>query len=436
VLFALAVGAMFYRLWRDDSPAAAVAAVAAILLLPRLFAHAHFASFDGPLTSCWILAWASFSPALRSRRWAVLWGIALGLTMSTKATGWLAPLPFLAWTLLYRDRAGLRAFGLGVVVALATFFLVNPPLWHHPVGSWLTFFDLNLHRGNHGWNISTQFLGRMYDLDHPLPWYNTLFWTAITVPLGILVLSVFGLGHTVRRWRDERGAMLVLANWLTLMIVRALPMAPPHDGIRLFLPAFAFLAILAGIGTARLLAILSSRLAWPTAARRTAMGAIVLAYLGSATSLFWYAPQWLSYYNLLIGGLPGATAVGMEPTYYWDALDGEVLEWLHGHTAPGEKIRFGAGPADNLRLMRGWKVLQRDYLPAAPGDYRWYVLQRRPSAWQAEDRWLLEHEQPAFQKTLRPGGWGPWRLEAPLLEVYSYDQYLRAKQNSSPAKTP
>ena len=64
-LFSLAAGAMFYRLWRQYSLAAATGAVAMLILLPRMFAHAHFASFDGPLVSCWLLAWATFQPARR-----------------------------------------------------------------------------------------------------------------------------------------------------------------------------------------------------------------------------------------------------------------------------------------------------------------------------------------------------------------------------------
>lgn len=151
-----------------------------------------------------------------------------------------------------------------------------------------------------------------------------------------------------------------------------------------------------------------------------------LVYAASALSLFWYAPQWLSYYNLLIGGLPGATAAGMEPTYYWDGLDRCVLDWLHAHTGPGEKVEFAAGPWENLELMRAWGVLRCEYQPQSPGEFRWYVLQRRPSAWQPADRWLIEHARPAFAKTIRPGGFGPWRLDVPLVEVYSYDRYLEA----------
>ncbi len=435
MLFSLAAGAMFYRMWRDYSVAVAVGAVAALMLLPRMFAHAHFASFDGPLTSCWVLAWATF-PVIRdpsaSRgvllvrqlncRTNILWGIALGMTLSCKATGWIAPLPFLVWAAVYRDRAAARTLAVGLPVALLTFFVLNPPLWHQPIQGWLTFFDLNLNRAaNGGLNISTWFLGRMYNLDHPLPWYNTLLWTAVTVPLGTLLLGGVGMVAIFRRWREDTAGVLLAANWLVLLIVRALPGTPPHDGVRLFLPSFAFLAALAGVGCGVVFSWTVRR--WPEQirARWLAAAAIGLLYVGSAASLFRYAPQWLSYYNLLIGGLPGATAAGMEPTYYWDALDRSVLDWLHEHTAEDEKIRFAACPPENLALMQRWNILRRATREDAPGEFRWYVLQHRPSGWQPADLWLIEHAQPAHRKTL---------LGVPLLEVYQYRQYLDARERT------
>lgn len=429
LLFAAATGAMFYRLAREHSMVAGIGAVASLLLLPRLFAHAHFASFDGPLVSCWILTWATFAPARNAWRWALAWGLVLGMTLSCKATGWLAPLPFLVWTILYRDRQAGRALFLGLPTALLVFGLLNPPLWHHPLQGFDQFLLLNLNRGAQGLNISTQFLGQFYNLDHPLPWYNTLFWTAITVPLGILILFAVGLGHVVRRPWNKPG-MLLVANWLVLLLVRAIPGTPPHDGVRLFLPSFAFLAALAGLGTHSLL-IAHNRRQGPDqrvcGLRRAKAGlALALLFGGSLTSLVWYAPQWLSYYNLLIGGLPGAVARGMEPTYYWDSLDRSVLQWLREHSGPNDKVQFACLSQDNLALMRKWGLLHNDYRREAPGRFRWYVLQHRPSAWAPADRWLLTHERPAYRKELYKGGWGPWQLTAPLVEVYSYEQFCRA----------
>ncbi|HUT89330.1 MAG TPA: glycosyltransferase 87 family protein [Thermoguttaceae bacterium] len=441
LLFALAAGAMFYRMARQYSIAAALGAVAALMLLPRMLAHAHFASFDGPLVACWVLAWAAFAPARRSWPAAILFGIALGMTLSAKATGWLAPLGFLAWTLVYRDRAGAKAMAWGVPIALATFFLLNPPLWHDPIRGGVAFFQMNLGRSE--FNISTQFFGRMYNLDHPLPWYNTLVWTGITVPIGILLLMAVGVAVVLRRWRDDRAGTLLLANALVLLIVRAVPGVPPHDGVRLFLPSFAFLAALAGVGAASVLAFVARRPNGSVARRRAAVVGVLVLYAGSATSAIWYAPQWLSYYNLAVGGLPGATALGMEPTYYWDGLDRSVLDWLHTHTTSDEKVLFGpvptdnvqAGPTENLRQMQKWGLLGRRFEFTAPGRYRWYVLQRRPSGMWPADHWLVANCQPAHRKTIRKGGWGPWRLDVPLVEVYSHSQYLEACETVRPART-
>jgi hypothetical protein len=200
-----------------------------------------------------------------------------------------------------------------------------------------------------------------------------------------------------------------------------LPGVPPHDGIRLFLPSFIFLAAIAGIGGAMVLGQLKRRWAWPL---------VGLMYIGSLSSLVWYAPQWLSYYNLLIGGLPGATATGMEPTYYWDALDRPTLAWLDQNTPADAKVAFGYPSEENLRLLRQWGVFRFEYRQEAPGSYHWYVLQRRPSAWTPADRWLMAHGRPVLQKIIRGRGWGPWCLTVPLVEVYSYTDYEAARRST------
>jgi len=437
LLFSLAAGAMCYRLWREFNPVAGITGVATLLLIPRMFAHAHFASFDGPLTSCWILTWALFSPTRRNLWWVIGWGAVLGMTLSCKATGWIAPFPFLIWTLIYRDRNGLRTVAIGTVVALAVFFVLNPPLWHAPVEGWIRFFNLNFNRANNelnlNFNIPTQFLGDIYHLRRPLPWYNTLFYTVITVPLGLLLLFITGVVTVLRRYREEPLGMLVALNWIILVVVRALPGVPPHDGIRLFLPSFAFLAALSGIGAAGMMALLSQRCRTRLARWTVKSLAVVLVYFGSLSSLVWYAPQWLSYYNILIGGLPGATAVGMEPTYYWDGLDDSVWRWLHEHTAPGEAIGFGASPDTNLRLLGEWNAHGRSISTWSPvyrksrlatparlawGEFRWYVLQHRPSGLSPTDREIMANVPPHYVKKIRETGKGPWRLDVPIVSVY------------------
>jgi len=418
LLFSLAAGAMFYRLKRDYGLwIVGLVAVVVLVTMPRMFAHAHFATLDGPLTACWLLAWAAFAPARRGWLWTPLFGLALGLTLSAKFTGWLAPLPFAAWAILYRDRGGLRALAVGVPIAVLLFVALNPPLWSDPVGGLRTYFDLNLNRAaNPGLNITTQFFGRMYDLDHPLPFYNTLVWTAIAISPMSLMLGGVGIVATVRRWRSDPVSMLLVLQWLTLIFVRALPWAPPHDGIRLFLPSFAFFAALAGVGAGRALYRESLFSAEKIYAQGWARVAITIVIVMGTVDVVSYFPHGLSFYNRLIGGLRGATALGMEPTYYWDALDRESLAWLADHTTGGEKVAFASAPPKNLALLKRWGLLE--HTPDEPGRFRWYVVQRRPSAWQPADRWLIEHVEPAYQKTFKG---------VPLLDVYDYEQFEQAR---------
>jgi len=417
LLFAAAAGAMFYRLKRDYGLwIMAIVAAVVLVMIPRLFADAHFATLDGPLTACWMLTWATFAPARRSVYWIPLFGAMLGLTLSAKFTGWLAPLPFAAWAILYRDRAAARALLVGVPLAVLVFVALNPPLWHGPVAGLRTFFDLNLHRdANPGLNITTQFFGRLYNLDHPLPFYNTLVWTAITISPMALLLGTIGIVASVRRWRSDPTSLLVVLQWATLIVVRTLPWAPPHDGVRLFLPSFAFFAAMAGIGAGR--ALYRETLLKPD--KITAQGwakiMIGIVLVMSTLDSIRYFPHGLSYYNRLVGGLRGAVWLGMEPTYYWDSLDDEVLRWLDEHTADDEKVAFGSAPPKNLRLLQEWGKLKR--LPDEPGRFRWYVIQRRPSAWQPADRWLIDNGKPEFERTA---------FGVPLLSVYPYEEYERA----------
>ena len=415
--FALAAGAMCYRLQRDyDAPVVTLMALVALVTMPRLFAHEHFATLDGPLTAAWVIAWATFAPAVRQAGWTPLFGLALGLTLAAKFTGWLAPLPFVAWTVLTRSRGGVRALAIGLPVALAVFVALNPPLWHEPLTGLRTFFELNLNRAEQGHlNVSTWFLGRMYNLDYPLPWYNTIVWTVVTITPVTLYLGIYGIVWSVSRWRVDAASLLLVCQWATLVIVRALPWAPPHDAERLILPSFAFFAALVGVGVGRGL-YRETLLSRPRIiAQGWAKVAVALALAAALFDSASYFGHNLSYYSRLVGGLRGAVALGLEPTYYWDALDRKTLDWLAENTGDHEKVAFAAAPPQNLKLLKAWGLLART--PDDPGTFRWYVVQRRPSANSPVDHWLFDHATPAYQHSFSG---------VPLLDVYDYADYQRA----------
>lgn len=484
LLFALACGGVAAKVARHWGPLAAVAAVSGILLQPRLFAHAHFASFDGPLTACWLLTWAVLpgdKPGDKPRLPAshrlptirlVLCGTALGLTMACKASGFLAALPvLLSLALIFGRRAYLPVLVV-MAVAAAVFYAVNPPLWASPMGGLARFFDLNLNRAAQpGLNISIWFGGRMYNLDHPLPWYNTLLWTAIAVPLPILAFFLIGLALVLTSRSRRRSGVILGVFWLALILARAVPGTPPHDGIRQFLPSFGVLGIIAGIGLSnayrwcRLMIVRGSRrplrdgppplclsalrpqrkdrpatstmnsarfeyaipVRSPSGKLRPAAGilAIILAlfYLPPAYSLWIYAPQWLSFYNSLIGGAGGASRAGFEATYYWDALDDEMIRWLSDRTSHDEAVFLATYPRANLRRLRAWNRIDWE-TAVRPEQAAWYVVQNRPSGWSEIDRRLFAEGAASFEKRIQRLG----PASPVLLKVFSREEYLRLRE--------
>ena len=159
--------------------------------------------------------------------------------------------------------------------------------------------------------IPVLFLGQVYDTPkQSLPWYNTLVWTLFVTPVGFLALAIVGrrTGHPPvpePAVRDPGGRALgfLLALRRTAAHARARRRSPVPAGVRL-------LAVLAGLGAAALVERFG----------RWGKAIVAAALVEGALSVALMMPVPLSYFSPLIGGLPGAAKLGMEPTYFWDGL--------------------------------------------------------------------------------------------------------------------
>ncbi len=374
---------------------AAALAAGSWVFQPNLFAHGHYAAYDGVLTSLWVLAVIAFISAVEQQEgdgarrarlaFTVAFGVILGCAAATKLTGWFLPLPFLAWAVLYRSRVGFITVAAGAVIAAIVLFALQPPWWSEPVMGVLRFLESNLSRGN-TIRIKIQFLGTTYDTPRQsLPWYNTLVWTLFVTPVGFLALGAAGIWAATRNWRQERIGILLTGHWTFLMILRALPHTPGHDGVRLFLPAFGLLALLGGLGAHWLLERFGG---W-------AKVAIAAALAEGVISVAVMMPVPLSYFSPVVGGLPGATKLGMEPTYYWDAFGPEGRRFLAQNTLPGKTFAFRGGTTSWLYLRRTGE-LPRQLAPFDGGPPQWVVLQNRPGPFSDADRALVAKGRPAF----------------------------------------
>jgi 4-amino-4-deoxy-L-arabinose transferase-like glycosyltransferase len=421
LLFALAGGAVVGFMARRYGGWPALAAGAIWSLSPRLFAHAHYASYDVVLTSLWVLALLAFWEAVGTGQdakrlrwpWVLAFGACVGLSLATKLTGWFLPLPILAWSaLLGRNRQTWLTLVIGGLIAALVLWAAVPPWWSSPIAGVEEFLRSNLSRSQTT-RIPTLFLGRVYVTPQAaLPWYNTIVLTLMTTPVLMLFLGAGGLVATLRGWRGggDRFGALVGLHWLTLMTLRALPNAPGHDGVRQFVAAFGLFALLAGLGAAEALRLR------PRLARWLVTAAVVEAALSVAVMM----PVPDSYYSPLVGGLPGASRIGMEPTYYWDALTPSARRWLASHTPDDRSILFANNPTSWLYLR------QTGELPAHvagidPDADRpaYYVVQNRPGMMTRLDHDLVSRDDGRAVVVSKLG--------VPLLWAFPFDAYEQAR---------
>ena len=419
VAFSLAGAALFGFAAGRWGLAAGALAAGAWLLQPNLFGHGHYATLDGLLASLWVGAVLAFARAVEATgrwgrwSWTVGFGVLCGWAAATKLTGWFLPIPFVVWALWDRNGRAARILAVAGVVGLATLFLFNPCWWNHPVSGVERFFRSNLTRAQ-TIPIPVEFLGWVYDTPREsLPWYNTVAWTVLVTPVGFLALALLGAGlgavTFARRWwprRDEGGpvaidaiGVLALMHWGFLLLLRAMPHTPGHDGVRLFLPAFGMLALVAAWGAAAVAR-------WSPRGGRAVVG---LALAEGVASVALLMPTPLAYFSPLVGGPPGAARLGMEPTYFWDGLSDEAIAFLNANTPPGRSVQFATFPTSWLYLQQTGKLRVPFSSPLEPRRAAFYVVQNRPGALSPADRDLIARGRPAFQVS---------KFGVPLILIY------------------
>lgn len=306
---------------RREGALAGTVAAAAVVLIPRVFAHAHLAALDMLTTVFFVAAILAASEAevRGGRPWMfALAGVVWGLTMLVRLHGVLIAPPVTAWMIWRFRRRVVGPLAAWTAAGTTVFLLGWPWLWADPVNRLLTF----LATGTERQTIHVFYWGQVWG-DRDVPWHYPFVLFLVTVPVGLLLLGGFGVWSKRRSLHSDGLCWLAVAALVVVMAVFAWPGAPVYDGARLFLMTFPLWAIFAGIGAK---AVVDWPVAWwQRRSRGLRTGAVALLVVSQAVGIVAYHPCQLSYYNLLVGGLPGAERLGFEICYWGDALVEPIL---------------------------------------------------------------------------------------------------------------
>jgi 4-amino-4-deoxy-L-arabinose transferase-like glycosyltransferase len=366
-----------------------VAAGGALILMPRAFAHAHFGALDTFISLFWVAALLAAERASRSSRpirALTFAGLIWGLALLTKIHAWFLPPIVLALLLvrLSRGRA-IAGFAGWLVVGLGTFLLGWPWLWHDT----LARLGRYLGTGTERLSLQVQYFGQFY-ADKDVPWHYPWVYFAITVPVGLHILGVLGVVQVLRSGRREECLPWLALAGIGLFLALFSTRVPVYDGERLFLLAFPLWAILIGLGGAW---------AWGRTRCVWVHGLMTLAFLSQGYGVVALHPFGLSYHNAFVGGLPGAERLGLELTYWGDAVDRGLLDRLAAEAKPGDvaalvpTLHHIQGVASLTPSLVRKQVTLVDQSRVTQAD--WLVLYRRDAYLTPEWRALLAGPPPA-----------------------------------------
>lgn len=416
-LFSLLIGVLYLWIAEVWSGKTGIFAALSLFFMPHVFGHAHFAMTDIPLTCMWFLSVYCFYKGLNHWRWSLLFGVILGLSFSTKFPAFLIPIPLLIWSLIWhRNRCQNNLFSM-IFIAPPVMVLTQPYLWHHTLPRILEFILNSVTRGeNPDTSFVTLFFGKLL-LSHQLPWYYPYFIVAISIPVGILAFSLLGMVFSFGKGGRDGITILFSVNALFILSLPLFPGAVIHDGTRLLLPAFPFLAGLGGIGFHGLLSVMKRywhRRPFHGVRKMRLKAAVFLMMLTFVPALGEMAaihPYELSYYNSLIGGLEGAYKSGLEVTYLQEAINPRFLSYLD-REIPENSMVNGSFSNFMLDFYQKRGRLRRDIKLTDKRDCDFYILLSRKTAFSDFDRWLLK-KKPTPTAAVKLRG-------VPLISIYKF----------------
>ena len=440
--FALTVFLIGYLANAWSGRAVGMLTAISLVLMPRVFGHAHLASLETVTNlTCTaavlsVAAWWN-GPVAPTRRAAIFTGILMGLALLSKIQAVLIPIPVIAWALWHWRAKAILPLMIWGLTAYLVFFASWPYLWFDPLEKTAEYLGRTTNRST----IQVWYWGQKY-ADKNVPWHYPFVMFGLTVPVVLHGLGLFGLfcrPKPTARHEDESRAdqisnndptvanlqthpettrqpmaigqatnrdLLLLACMLFPLFVFSLPGVAVYDGERLFLTCFPLWAIFVGRGWVACWHWLSHR----TQSQPTARALWSALMLLAASPLVTMSPCHLCYYNGLakLIMLTDGNDKRFEVDYWGVGITRSLLQQVVNNVPEGSSIAITPTlhqfQADDYRrqspLLRahGIKTVEFQEGPSASD----FILIYRRLA-DLSEKWNILISDKSTKKTVRAG---------------------------------
>ena len=394
---ALTVALIYLFGVRIESRTTGLCAALLYITIPRVFFHGQLACFDSAITTMWLATVYAYVQSLEKARWGIVAGVIFGLGLATKHNLWFVPAlllihyllviwPDILTRVLSLFRAPLALVCMAILGPLV-FFALWPWLWFDTVAHVKGYFGFHL---NHSF-YNMEFLGKNWGAP-PLPVAYPFVMTQYTVPLVLLALAGLGTLAYLRRpvqglaawitgglikapqldlrfryparrdWKrpgmglDPKLGQLLVINAVFPLALIALPWTPIFGGTKHWLPAYPFLALLAGVALSRLFATIRGGL---SRGGLVAVLVVVAVALPGAVNTYLTHPYGLSQYNALAGGPAGGADLGLN-RQFWGYPVRNIMPWINTTFEDNASVYFHDTNFDSYAAYRRDDELRPD----------------------------------------------------------------------------
>lgn len=297
-------------------------------LLPHVFYLTPLVTLDYAVTALWFVAVVTGIKGMKSYRWLTISALCTGFAMLIRLHGFVVLISVgMLWLVFFwkkltgKDSFRQKLFFTApmwyvLFLALGVFIAGWPWLWTSTLPHLKEYFFLQTsHPG-----VPVMIFGHVYT--HVAWWYVPIMFF-VTTPAFVLSFFLLGSWYILKKGSVMDRIILWFAVFPMLFFM--LPLVNRYDWIRLFLPAFPFVCLVAGRGMVVAVQLLKKKM--------RILGTVIIIFLWMATlytSVIRIHPWESAYYNELVGGIPGAHTLGFETEFWGNAYLG-ILPWMNAN---------------------------------------------------------------------------------------------------------